>query len=171
MKLHPTRKTDVSFCTVDDVRTPLADRIEAWIAAERLTQETAAARLGVSQSTISRWLDGVIPTGESRRRLSEVMGLETNQLIDLVEPTVGSVESSTVVRYSVETSAGVRVAAITDRLASGLAPIVDELRSAVGSGIASEHQAAIARAGLEELRECLEQFASDIDHIVNSLGR
>ena len=49
-------------------------KLSQWLDTNGLTQIAFAARLGVPQSSVSRWCSGAIPSPNNIRRIAEVTG-------------------------------------------------------------------------------------------------
>jgi len=52
-----------------------SEMLRAWMAGGGVTQSELAARLGVSQTTVSGWLRGRMPSAAHAAQLSDVAGI------------------------------------------------------------------------------------------------
>lgn len=59
------------------------DRLARWLESTDTTQIVLAEKVGVSQPTISDWLNGrTTPTVENLRRLSTITGLSIDEILE-----------------------------------------------------------------------------------------
>ncbi len=58
-----------------------------WMTRHQYSQMTAAAKLGITQATLSRWLNGKVnPTRRSWARLQRITGLPLVSIIHMPQP-------------------------------------------------------------------------------------
>jgi transcriptional regulator with XRE-family HTH domain len=65
--------------------------LRRWMRAHDVDQQTLAARVGRSQSTVSRWLNGAIPDGKNLNVLSKVTGVPIADMLALDAQPTGSI--------------------------------------------------------------------------------
>lgn len=58
----------------------LQEAIRAWAPRAWGGQKALASRLGVTESTVSKWANGLMPSAYHRKRIARVLGKKEKQL-------------------------------------------------------------------------------------------
>ncbi len=118
------------------------------------TQTTAGEALGVSQSTVQRWLSGVMPDSKGRAILAEALGTSPDAIIDL---------------SANDTGVGDTIAA-AERLGAALVGTGDRLARTASAGELTSNQRTQLSLSIDDLRERVAEFSAQLDHVVDILG-